>query len=83
MIWLFVLEHYILWLRMSRKKFTNNAKKNTNIGGIHIIQIFTDVVPASEDIPTFAIGLTKDGEIKELYTDCVRYLHDNCKLSYV
>lgn len=51
------------------KKFINNAKKNTNIGGIHIMQIFTDVVPASEDIAPFAIGLAKDEEIKELYTD--------------
>lgn len=51
------------------KKFINNAKKYTNIGGFHIIQIFTDVVPASEDIAPFAIGLAKDEEIKELYTD--------------
>ena len=51
------------------KQFINNAKEYTNIGGIHIIQIFTDVVPASEDIAPFAIGLAKDEEIKELYTD--------------
>ncbi|MCM1386189.1 MAG: methyltransferase domain-containing protein [Bacillus sp. (in: Bacteria)] len=51
------------------KKFINNAKEYTNIGGIHIIQIFTDTVPASEDIAPFAIGLAKDEEIKELYTD--------------
>lgn len=51
------------------KKFINNAKKNTNTGGIHIIQIFTDAVPASEDIAPFAIGLAKEEEIKELCTD--------------
>ncbi|MDE7130404.1 MAG: methyltransferase domain-containing protein [Lachnospiraceae bacterium] len=51
------------------KKFIKNAKEYTNMGGIHIIQIFTDVVPASEDIAPFAIGLAKDEEIKELYTD--------------
>lgn len=51
------------------KRFINNAKEYTNIGGIHIIQIFTDAVPASEDIAQFAIGLAKDEEIKELYTD--------------
>ena len=51
------------------KRFINKAKKYTNIGGIHIIQIFTDTVPASEDIAPFAIGLAKDEEIKELYTD--------------
>lgn len=51
------------------KKFIYNAKEYTNIGGIHIIQIFTDAVPASEDIAPFAVGLAKDKEIKELYTD--------------
>ena len=51
------------------KRFINNAKEYTNIGGIHIIQIFTDIVPASKDIAPFAIGLAKDEEIKELYTD--------------
>ena len=51
------------------KRFIHNAKEYTNIGGIHIIQIFTDTVPASEDIAPFAIGLAKDEEIKELYSD--------------
>ncbi len=30
------------------------------------MQIFTDTVPASKDIAPFAVGLAKDGEIKEL-----------------
>lgn len=51
------------------KHFIIKAKDSTNIGGIHIMQIFTDKVPASEDIVPFAIGLAKDGEIKELYDD--------------
>ena len=51
------------------KKFIDEAKKYTNDGGIHIIQLFTDVVPASEDIAPFAIGLSKDEEIKVLYED--------------
>ncbi len=51
------------------KRFINNAKENTNKGGIHIMQIFTDAVPASEDIAPFAIGLAKDGEFRELYAD--------------
>lgn len=51
------------------KRFISNAKEYTHIGGIHIMQIFTDAVPASEDIAPFAIGLAKDGEMKELYTD--------------
>ena len=51
------------------KNFLNNAKAHTNIGGIHIMQIFTDSVPASEDIAPFAIGLAKDEEIIDLYKD--------------
>lgn len=51
------------------KAFIAKAKNNTSIGGIHIMQIFTDKVPASEDIALFAVGLAKDGEIKELYND--------------
>lgn len=45
------------------------AKKNTNIGGIHIISIFTNSVPASADIADFAIGLADDGELEKLYHD--------------
>ena len=51
------------------KAFINRAKAHTNPGGIHIMQIFTDTVPASKDIAPFAIGLAKDAEIKELYND--------------
>ncbi len=51
------------------KKFISAAKEHTNIGGVHIMQIFTDTVPASKDIAPFAIGLAKDEEIKESYSD--------------
>lgn len=51
------------------KKFIREAKEHTNDGGIHIIQLFTDAVPASEDIAPFAVGLAKEEEIKELYAD--------------
>ena len=51
------------------KAFINRAKIHTNTGGIHIMQIFTDTVPASADIAPFAVGLAKDGEIRELYSD--------------
>jgi len=49
--------------------FISRAKEHTSIDGIHIMQIFTDTVPASDDIAPFAIGLAKDEEIKELYSD--------------
>lgn len=51
------------------KKFIFDAKDNTNVGGIHIMHIFTDEVPASDDIAPFAAGLAHDGELKELYDD--------------
>lgn len=51
------------------KAFICRAKRYTNTGGIHMMQIFTDAVPASEDIAAFAVGLARDEEIKELYTD--------------
>ena len=53
----------------SWKHFLTDAKKHTNLGGIHIMQLFTDTVPASADIAPFAIGLAKDEEIKSLYED--------------
>ena len=51
------------------KEFIRRAKEHTGAGGVHIMQIFTDTVPASEDIAPFAVGLAKEGELKELYSD--------------
>jgi len=51
------------------KNFILKAKENTNANGIHIIQLFTNVLPASPDIAPFAVGLANDEEIKELYND--------------
>lgn len=51
------------------RKFIKDAKENTAIGGLHIIQLFTDKVPASPDIAPYAIGMASDEEIKELYSD--------------
>lgn len=51
------------------RNFIAEAKENTELGGIHIMHIFTDTVPASPDIKPFAKGLARDGELKELYED--------------
>ncbi|MFT4008203.1 MAG: class I SAM-dependent methyltransferase [Lacrimispora sp.] len=51
------------------KSLLIRAKENTNIGGIHIIQLFTNVLPASPDIAQFAVGLADDREIETLYSD--------------
>ena len=50
-------------------KFILKAKKVTEVGGINIMQIFTNKVPASSDIAPYAVGLSDDGEIQELYSD--------------
>ena len=49
--------------------FIQEAKEHTNVGGIHIIQIFTNKVPASPDIEAFAVGLADEGELQEFYRD--------------
>ena len=51
------------------KRFIRNAKENTNHNGIHVIQLFTNVLPASPDIAPFAVGLADEEEIKSLYSD--------------
>lgn len=50
-------------------QFIREAKEHTNVGGIHIIQIFTNKVPASPDIVEFAVGLADEGELQEFYRD--------------
>lgn len=58
------------------KAFIRKAQKHTNIGGIHIIQIFNDNIAPTPDIAPFAIGMAKDGEIKKLYEgwEIIQYL---------
>ena len=51
------------------KSLLLKAKETTNVGGVHIIQIFTNVLPASPDIAPFTVGLADDEEIKNLYDD--------------
>mgnify|MGYP003302793464 CR=1 FL=1 len=51
------------------KSFVKKMKDNTNVGGVNIIQIFTDDIPPTPDIAPYAIGMAKDGEIKELYAN--------------
>lgn len=51
------------------RRFLLDAKENTKIGGYHVIQLFTDAVPASIDIAPYAVGLATEGELKELYQD--------------
>ena len=51
------------------KRFLVDAQNNTNIGGLNIIQIFTNKIPASYDIAAFAKGLADEGELESIYQD--------------
>ncbi len=51
------------------KALLEKAKASTNVGGIHIIQLFTNGVPASPDIAPFAIWLADEKEIEDSYCD--------------
>ncbi|NLW47383.1 MAG: hypothetical protein GXY86_08615 [Firmicutes bacterium] len=51
------------------KEFISKAKYGTNIGGLHIIQIFTNKVPASYDIAPYVKGLAAEGELESMYQD--------------
>ena len=49
--------------------FLLKAKNNTNKNGIHIIQIFTNKLPASPDIAPYVKGLSDEGELEMIYHD--------------
>ena len=44
------------------KAFIKKAQENTNIGGIHVIQMFNNSIPPTPDIAPFAVGMATDGE---------------------
>lgn len=49
--------------------FIMQAKENTNPGGMNIIGIFTNKLPATPDNAPFTKGLFNEGELKTLYDD--------------
>lgn len=51
------------------KSFVLKAQQNTKRGGVHIIQMFNDSLPPTPDIAPYAVGMAKDGELKDLYQD--------------
>ena len=51
------------------KSFILKAQQNTKRGGVHIIQMFNDSLPPTPDIAPYAVGMAKDGELKDLYQD--------------
>ena len=51
------------------KAFVQRAKAATRIGGLHIMHIFTDEVPITEDLKPFAVGIAKKGALTAMYLD--------------
>jgi tellurite methyltransferase len=51
------------------KLFINKAKTKTNPGGLHVMPIFTNTIPASDDIAPFVKGLADEGELFSMYAD--------------
>jgi tellurite methyltransferase len=51
------------------KEFIIKAKQNTKMNGLHILQIFTNKVPASPDIAPYVKGLADEGELESMYQD--------------
>ena len=51
------------------KNFIHKAQENTNIGGIHIMQVFTNRLPAHPHIAAFVKGLAEEGELGKSYED--------------
>lgn len=62
-------------LKSAWRQFIRNAQQHTSVGGIHIIQLFTNQVPITEDLAPFAVGLAEDEELKEMYNswDILQY----------
>ena len=51
------------------QRIIKDIKENTNPGGLNIIGIFTNKLPATPDNAPFTKALFDEGELKELYAD--------------
>ena len=49
----------------------------TNDGGYNVIAVFTDNVPPPEDLKDFCIGLFREGELFEFYSDWIEHFKDS------
>jgi tellurite methyltransferase len=59
--------------------FIMQMKANTNAGGMNIIGIFTNKLPATPDNAPFTKGLFNEGELKTLYEDW-EIIHQNARV---
>ena len=65
-----ILSHGVLHLpeKADRDKFIVEAQKNTKVGGLHFIDIFTNRLPATSDNAPFTKSLFDVGELLEIYS---------------
>ena len=66
-----ILSHGVLHLpeKKYRDKFISEAQKNTKVGGLHFIGIFTNRLPATPDNAPFTKSLFDVGELPKKYSD--------------
>ena len=55
--------------REKQAEMINLLKNQTAWGGYHIIALFTDAEPVPDDLKDVMIGVFREGEIKEYYSD--------------
>lgn len=67
----FIISHGVFHFlkRAEWKNAISKMKKNTKIGGVNVIVVFTDLISPPDDLSPFLKGLFKDSEIKDLYSD--------------
>lgn len=51
------------------QRIIKEIKINTNQGGLNIVGVFTNTLPAAPDLVLFTKALFNEGELKELYSD--------------
>ena len=47
----------------------HRIKAHTIVGGYNVLVVFTDTIPAPDDLKEFHLGLFREGELFELYND--------------
>ena len=66
-----VIMHGVLQFveRDKQPEMINLLKKHTEKNGYHIVALFTDAEPVPEDLKDVMVGVFKEGEIKDYYSD--------------
>lgn len=66
-----IIAHGSLHL-IEREQWTpliHTIKAHTNVGGFNVFVVFTDIIPAPDDLKRFHVGLFHEGELFRFYDD--------------